>query len=265
MDYLIELENVTLLSEDFMILKDVTISFPVGKCTLILGPSGCGKSTLLKAAAGILIPDWGRVLIEGKNLIRMSEKELQSFRKKNGFVFQDAALWANRSLFENLAIPLQFHFPDLSRKEIHERVMKSLEETGMDSQAFLRPAQISAGEQKIVSLQRALILDPIVLYMDEPTLSIDKKVVGIIYDIIRNYKQKNRTLLVVTHDQDLISWLADYLVILVQGKIVEAGPFDTVKNSTDPDVQSVLSSVLAKAASYDTDILGLLDREEIDE
>ena len=135
----------------------------------------------------------------------------------------------------------------------------------MHTQAQLRPAQISAGEQKIVSFLRALILEPEVLYLDEPTLSIDKRVLSTIYDLIRRYKQRGCSILAVTHDQDLTSWLADDLVVLDQGKILEKGPFDIVKNSTNQEVQTVLSSVLAQAASYDTDILGLLNTEQLED
>jgi len=263
MKELIRLKNVTVQSEDYEILRDISLSFAQSRSTVILGPAGCGKSTLLKVAAGIIMPDRGSVFIDGENLLTMPERDLKAFRRRNGFAFQDAALWANQSLYENLFIPLRFHNPRLKKSEIHDRVMQSLESTGMDSQAHLRPAQISSGEQKIVSFCRALILEPEVLYMDEPTLSIDARVLGIIYDLIRRYKQKGCTLLVVTHDQDLTSWLADDLIVLKAGEVVEMGPFDEVKNSENQEVQSILSSVLSRAASYDTDILGLLAKEQM--
>ena len=115
MKELIRLENIVLLSEGFEILRDVSLSFSEGRSTVILGPSGCGKSTLLKVAAGILMPDRGTVYIEGRNIITMSERDLKRFRRRNGFVFQDAALWANQSLYENLFMPVRFHCPRLSK------------------------------------------------------------------------------------------------------------------------------------------------------
>jgi ABC-type multidrug transport system ATPase subunit len=112
-----------------------------------------------------------------------------------------------------------------------------------------------------VSFLRAVITEPQLLFMDEPTVSVDKKHTGLMYEMIREFKRKGCTLIVVTHDPDLISWLADYLVVLDSGQVVESGPFDSVKNSSSPVVRSILSSVLAEAASYDTDILGLLSDE----
>ena len=265
MEELIRLENVVVQSGEFQILREISVAFGRGRSTVILGPSGCGKSTLLKVAAAVMMPDLGTVYIEEKNVVTMLEKDLRRFHGKSGFAFQDAALWANASLFENLALPLRFHRPELKKPDIEQRVMKSLESTGMHTQAHLRPAEISAGEQKIISFLRALILEPEVLYMDEPTLSIDKRVMGIIYELIRRYKQRGCTLLVVTHDQDLTSSLTDDLVVLKQGEILEMGPFDIVKNSADPEVQTVLSSVLSRAAAYDTDILGILSKQQLDD
>ena len=108
---------------------------------------------------------------------------------------------------------------------------------------------------------RALVLEPSIFFMDEPTLSVDKKVARIIYDVVRDLKNRGCTLIAVTHDPELTSWLADYLVVLKDGRILEEGPFDIVKSSLNSGVQAILSSVLAKAASYDTDILDLLDED----
>jgi phospholipid/cholesterol/gamma-HCH transport system ATP-binding protein len=259
MDVLIHLEHISVISENFEILRDITLSFPSGKSTVILGPSGCGKSTLLKAAAGILIPDSGSLLIDGKDFIKMSEKEIKSFRRHNGFVFQDSALWDNRTIYQNLSLPLEYHFPERSADQINSRVVELLDRTGLYSQAYLRPAQISTGERKLVSFLRALSTEPTLLFMDEPTLSVDTKKADFIHESLRDLKLNGCTMIAITHDQSLTSWLADYLVVLEEGRVLESGTFDEVKNSSNPAVRSVLSSILAEAASFDTDILGLLD------
>ncbi len=259
---IIRLEEVAVKSEEYAILRDVSLSFSRGECTILVGPSGCGKSTLLKAAAGLLVPDQGNVYLDGRNLLRMTDGEMRAFRKKNGFVFQDSALWENRTVYQNLSLPLEYHFPEKTPGGIRERIARVLEGTGLLSQTHLRPAQLSSGERKIVSFLRAVITGPDLLFMDEPTLSVDKKNMGLMYEMIRDFKQRGCTLIVVTHDADLISWLADHLVVLDRGQVVESGPFDSVKNSSSPVVRSILSSVLAEAASYDTDILGLLSEEE---
>ena len=122
MEEIIRLKNITILSEEYEILRDITLSFYRGECSVIVGPAGCGKSTLLKAAAGILIPDIGTLQIGGRDYVKMSDKEVKSFRRSNGFVFQDSALWDNRTIYENLALPLEFHFPELGELEVEKRV-----------------------------------------------------------------------------------------------------------------------------------------------
>ncbi len=261
MDALIHLEHITISSEDFEVLRDITLSFPKGLSTVIFGPSGCGKSTLLKAAAGILIPDRGSLLIDGKDFIKMSERELKEFRKRNGFVFQDSALWDNRTIYQNLSIPLEYHYPEHSAEQIKARVVGLLDRTDLYSQAYLRPAQLSTGERKLVSFLRAIVTEPTLLFMDEPTLSVDGKKASFIHETLRDLKLNGCTMIAITHDQNLTSWLADYLVVLEEGKVLEAGPFNEVKGSANPAVQSVLGGVLSQAASYDTDILGLLDEQ----
>ena len=258
---IIRLENVTFISEDFEVLREVSLSIPAKKSTVIVGPSGAGKSILLKTIAGILPPHIGTVRAEGLDITRMSENQIRDFRRKNGFVFQDSALWGNRSMYQNLELPLKFHCPELPSVEIEARIHRLLERIGLRSQADLRPASLSTGEQKMVSFARALILEPTILFMDEPTQSMDIRVLGIIYDIIRELKNRECTLVSVTHDQDLTSMIADNLVVIKEGRILEDGPFDVVKNSGNANVRSVISSVLSKAASFDTDILGLLDSE----
>ncbi len=259
MEELIRLEHISISSEDFEVLRDLSLSFPKRLSTVIFGPSGCGKSTLLKTAAGILIPDRGSLLIEGNDFIKMSERELKEFRRLNGFVFQDSALFDNRTIYQNLSLPLEYHYPERSTEQIKSRVVELLDKTELYSQAYLRPAQLSTGERKLVSFLRAIVTEPSLLFMDEPTLSVDGKKTGFIHDTLREMKGNGCTMIAITHDQNLTSWLADYLVVMEEGRILESGSFDDVKRSGNPAVQSVLDSVLSEAASYDTDILGLLD------
>jgi ABC-type transporter Mla maintaining outer membrane lipid asymmetry ATPase subunit MlaF len=258
---LLELRNASVISADYEILHHIDLACPRGQSTVIIGPSGCGKSTLLKTLAMITPLDRGEMLFLGKNISKMSEAEMLAFRKKNGFVFQDAALWDNMTIYQNLALPLQLHNKDMTRQEIEAKVHGWLVKTGLHGQEHLRPAQMSIGERKILSFIRALINEPDVLFMDEPTLSIDKEVAEVIYTRIRELKAGGCTLITVTHDPDLTSWLADYLVILKQGAIIEAGLFDVVKNSRDKYVQTLLSHILNEVTSFNTDLLDLLEEE----
>jgi len=127
MDSLIELQSVTVQAQEHISLDEVSVAFPAGRSTAIMGPSGSGKSMLLKVAAAIIPPDFGRVLMHGKNLQRLGQKDMLEFRRTSGFMFQDAALWENKTIYENLALPIQLHFPDRGSGEIKKRIHELLE------------------------------------------------------------------------------------------------------------------------------------------
>ena len=258
---IVTLEDIHLTLGGFPALRGVSVGFEEGKSTVIMGPSGCGKSTLLKLAAGLIPPDSGRVLFRGKDIFQLSEKALLDMRRQNGFVFQDGALWENKTLFENLALPLEVHFSHLTVAERSRRVARALERVGLEESASDRPAALSGGVKKIASFLRALITEPGLLFMDEPTLSIDHAMNERIHQIIRDLKSRGATIIAVTHDAQLTSTLADDLVVMNEGRVIAAGPFDEVKRSREVRVRVILAEVLKDIASYDTDLLSLLDGE----
>jgi phospholipid/cholesterol/gamma-HCH transport system ATP-binding protein len=255
---LLELKDIVLASQDYTMLDQVSVSFHKGASSVIMGFSGSGKSTLLKVAAGICLPDSGEVLLEGRPLHRLSEARLLEWRRASGFMFQDAALWANKTIFENLALPLQFHYPDLGPQAIRERVRASLRRGGLESSQELRPAQLSMGENKIASFLRAVILEPELLFLDEPTTSIDHTALERMLAMIREMKQRGCTIISVTHDAHLAALLASDLIVLKEGRLLAAADLATVRRSPDPEVRAILSQVLSEAATYDADLLDLL-------
>ncbi len=230
-----------------------------------MGPSGCGKSTLLKVAAGLIPADAGSVLFNGRDIFQMSDRAMLDMRRINGFVFQDAALWENKSLFENLALPLQVHFPALSHHDLERRVMRALEHAGLTESAAERPAALSGGERKVAAFLRALVTEPSLLFLDEPTLSIDHAMSTRITALIREQKARGSTIMAVTHDAELTAQLADRLVVMDEGQVIASGDFDEVKMSHNARVRAILSQVLGQIASYDTDLLQLLDGEHGDQ
>jgi len=260
-DPIVSLENIRLTLGGFEALRDISVSFTEGRSTVIMGPSGCGKSTLLKVAAGLVPPDDGQVRFHGRDVFQMSERALLAMRRHCGFVFQDGALWENKTLFENLALPLQVHFSHLPEAERNRRVVRTLERVGMEGSAGDRPAALSGGVKKIASLLRALVTEPGLLFMDEPTLSIDHAMSEHIHRIIHDLKARGTTIIAVTHDAQLTSVLADDLVVMDAGRVIAAGPFDEVKRSRVARVRAILSEVLKDIASYDTDLLELLDTD----
>ena len=253
------LENVSAVRGDVEILSDINIQFVSAETTVIMGPSGCGKSTLLKLAAGLIPPEEGKVFIEGKDVLRIPEKELVALRKSHGFVFQDSALWANKTVAQNLSLPLMSHFRHFSEEEVRRRIRKTLEITGYKDSENLRPAQLSAGEQKMVSLARAIVTEPKLVFLDDPTIAVDHEGVDKILKIIRELKEERRTLIISTHDPMLTSMVADNLAIMKSGRIIEHGTFKEVVGSGKREVIRILSDVLSETSTYAGDILDLMD------
>ncbi|HVO38013.1 MAG TPA: ATP-binding cassette domain-containing protein [Spirochaetia bacterium] len=261
MEELVEMKDVTVTLGGRSVLRGVSVSFPEGKSTVIMGPSGSGKSTLIKTAAGLIPPDGGKVFFRGKDMFQLSENGMRELRKASGFVFQDGALWENKTLFENLALPLEVHFPQLDQREVARRVARALERVGLAGEAYQRPAQLAGGEKKIASISRALITEPSLLFMDEPTLSIDHTMEERVAQMISDAKARGCAIIAVTHDPRLTTTLADRLVILDAGEVRETGDFDTVKRTRDERSRQILAEVLGEIASYDTDLLALLDAD----
>ena len=258
MDPLIELQGVTVRAQEHVGLDGVSVAVPGNRSTVIMGPSGSGKSMLLKVAAAIIPPDSGRVLMNGRDMHRFSQKELLEFRRSSGFMFQDAALWQNKTIYENMALPIQFHYPSRSREEIEKRIEELLRPMNLLDSLQLRPAALSEGEQKIVSFLRAVVLEPLILFLDEPTTSIGHQLLQKMLGMIRSLKDRGCTIVAVTHDAHLTAMIANHLVILKDGRILEAAGLGEVRRSANREVIEILSQVLSEAAAYDTDILDLL-------
>ena len=259
MDSLIELQSVTVQSQEHISLDEVSVAFPAKQSTVLMGPSGSGKSMLLKVAAAIIPPDSGKVLMYGKNLQRLSQKDLMQFRRSSGFMFQDAALWENKTIFENLALPIQLHFPHRPNEEIKKQIRELLSSMNLLDSVDLRPAALSEGEQKVVSFLRAIVLDPEILFLDEPTTSIDHQLLEKMLQMIKTLNEKACTIIAVTHDAHLTAMIANHLVVLKDGRVLEAAPIAEIRRSTNREVIEILSRVLSEAATYDTDILDLLE------
>jgi ABC-type transporter Mla maintaining outer membrane lipid asymmetry ATPase subunit MlaF len=237
----------------------VSVAFPANRSTVIMGPSGSGKSMLLKVAAALIPPDSGRILMQGRNLQRFSQKDMLEFRRTSGFMFQDAALWENKTIFENLALPIQLHDPNRKSGEIRNRIRELLAPVNLLDSIDLRPAALSEGERKIVSFLRAIILDPAILFLDEPTTSIDHQLLEKMLRMIRTLNERGCTIIAVTHDAHLTAMIANHLVVIKEGRVLEAAQTAEVRRSANREVIEILSQVLSEAATYDTDILDLLE------
>jgi len=224
----VELKGITASSGGFRILHEVDIVFPARECSVILGSAGSGKSTLLKVAAGLIVPDEGAVLIEGKNLFKFSSRQETEFRSNAGFVFQNAALWQNKSILDNVALPLRVHRHAMDEKEIRATVSNLLVKLGYEEEISMRPAELSAGEQKLVSLARAVVLDPSLVFFDDPTGNLDEDAEDRIYSLLVDLKIRKASIIIVTNNSELAYRFADNLGVLKNGRMIAFGPYDDV-------------------------------------
>ncbi|MFQ3546851.1 MAG: ATP-binding cassette domain-containing protein [Termitinemataceae bacterium] len=220
MSSLFELDTVSVSFAGYTILDQVSAIFNEQRLICIVGKAGSGKSTLLKTLAGLVVPDDGRVLFKGKDIHRFLWKEEHQFRGKSSFVFQDAALWANQNIYNNLYLPLVVHNQGISKTEADSRIKQVIQRLGYTEGLGSRPADLSMGEQKLISIARCLINNPDIMFMDEPTASLDVDAVKRLYTIFHEEKNAGKTIIVVTHDDDFIAEFADDICIIANGKIV---------------------------------------------
>jgi ABC-type multidrug transport system ATPase subunit len=215
----LELSNVNFSVQDRVLVKDFSYRYEEGKTTALVGPSGDGKSTILKLSAGLLVPSGGEVSFRGKNIAHMSRKENLEFRQEAAVVFQDSALWANQNLSEILDLPLRVHFPHMTRKERTERIDEVLKAVGYRKELGFRPSQLSMGEQKLIAFARAIICRPRLLFLDEWTESLDDSAAQRLVKLVRQHQAEGHTVIFVSHDPRLVRSLADYVLMILEGKL----------------------------------------------
>jgi phospholipid/cholesterol/gamma-HCH transport system ATP-binding protein len=223
------------------VLKGVDLSIPEGLITAILGPSGTGKSVLIKHLTGLLKPDRGEVVVHGRSLNTMAARDILELRRRYGMLFQDGALWGSMSVFDNVALPLRQH-TDLSESEISKVVLNHLTQVGLADASSKWPSQLSGGMRKRAGFARALVLDPEMIIFDEPDSGLDPVRTALLCDLMRDvHQQLGGTYVVITHDLGTVRRTADYIAVLWQGKVVEAGPAQQIFNSPNPFVRQFLT------------------------
>ncbi|MBN2050707.1 MAG: ATP-binding cassette domain-containing protein [Spirochaetales bacterium] len=260
----IHLENLTIIRGGKPILKDINLALKKEKITVIMGASGCGKSTLLKTAAGLIPPDHGKVLVNGKDIYTMNDRESSSLHRQWGFVFQDAALWANRSVLQNLTIPLLYHQHQMSPGEAEERAVSLVRKTGYRDEMHLRPSQLSTGEMMMVSFARAFISSPSVLFLDSPFLAVDHGSTANMKTMISSLRRRGGTVIAIFQDPKYIAQVAEELIIMKDGEILACGAFSEIINTKDRTITTEIAELFEQSASYDGSILDLLSGSEDD-
>ena len=200
-------------------LNGVDFTISRGEFCAITGPSGSGKSTLLNMLAGLEHPSKGEIVIAGKHIEKLNERQLVAFRRERvGFIFQSYNLIATMNAIENVALPLSFR--GMARKERTRRAKQYLKLVGLEKFMYHMPNQMSGGQQQRVGIARALAVDPQIIFADEPTGNLDSKttmdVLRLMQTIVR---ERNQTLVMVTHDNNLATY-ADRIFKIIDGKIV---------------------------------------------
>ena len=241
---LVELRDVRKSFEQKEVLRGVSFSLRKGTTLAVMGGSGSGKTVLLRIAAGLIRPDAGQVSLFDTRIERMREEAMLALRKRTGFVFQGAALFDSLSVFENVAYPLREH-TRMSQGEITDRVHRFLSLVGMPGTDDLLPAELSGGMRRRVGIARALIMEPEVVFFDEPTAGLDPTNARLVAELIATLRAGVcDTAIVVTHDIAFADMVADQMAILHQGRFADLGTPAEIRASSNPDVRRFLAGEL---------------------
>jgi phospholipid/cholesterol/gamma-HCH transport system ATP-binding protein len=234
---MIEIKNIKKSFQDKVVLDDISGRFENSNNSLIIGASGTGKSVLLKCIVGLIKPDSGQVLYDGRDLINGSIQERKAIRREIGMLFQGSALFDSKTVAENVQFPLDM-MSDMSLEEKIERVHFCLKRVGLEAAANKKPSEISGGMQKRVGIARAIVLNPKYLFCDEPNSGLDPqtsiKIDELISEITDEYKM---TTIVVTHDMNSVVGIGEYIMFLYQGKKMWEGDSNTILEATVPSLQ----------------------------
>ncbi|HEV2980698.1 MAG TPA: ABC transporter ATP-binding protein [Solirubrobacteraceae bacterium] len=227
------------------VLRGLNMGLPDGKISMIIGPSGTGKSVCIKHIVGLLYPDSGDVIVQGRSVPSLPDQELFELRKKFGVLFQDGALFGSLTLYDNVAFPLRQH-TEKGDEEIAEIVNRRMREVGLGDEGHKMPNELSGGMRKRAGFARALVLDPEIVLFDEPDSGLDPVRTALLCELIKEVHAENGgCYCVITHDIMSARRVADHLCVLWKGRIVESGPAEELFASENPFVRQFLSGAAA--------------------
>lgn len=252
---MIELKHITKTFDGTIhALKDISITIRDGDIYGIIGQSGAGKSTLVRCINMLEIPTSGEVLIDGKDMTRLSKSELRAERKKIGMIFQHFNLLSSRTVYQNVAFPLEL--ANIPKEKQKPRIMDILDLVGLTEYKDKYPSQLSGGQKQRVGIARAIVSNPRVLLSDEATSALDPETVKSILQLLKNINKKlGITIIMITHQMEVIKEIAEHVAVIEKGEIIEEGA--TVDLFTDPKtdtlkkfIGSVMSSGVPQQLSH---------------
>jgi len=241
MSKVIEIKNISKSFGSLNVLRDISLTVDEGENMVVFGQSGTGKSVLLKCIVRLMEPDSGEIFIDNKDVLAMDLKQLNDLRKDFGFLFQGAALYDSMTVRENLEFPLIRHF-DFTPEEREAKVKSVLEKVSLEEAIDKMPSELSGGMKKRIGLARSIIIDPKLMFYDEPTTGLDpitsKEISLLILELQKSLKM---TSIIVTHDLLCAEIIADRAIMLNDGVIMKEGSISDLKSSQDPFLRNFFS------------------------
>jgi phospholipid/cholesterol/gamma-HCH transport system ATP-binding protein len=245
------------------IFDGLNVAIPRGRVTAIMGPSGTGKTTLLRLMTGQILPDSGHILIDGLDVPKLKRKELYELRKRVGMLFQNGALLTDINVYENVAFPLREH-TELPERLIRHIVLTKLHAVGLRGAWQLMPSELSGGMARRVALARAIVMDPDIIFYDEPFVGLDPISMGVIVRLIRRMNDAlGLTSVVVSHDVEEISSFSDCTYLMSDGKVVASGSPEEMQANASAVVMQFMNGMADgpvpfhyPAPKYDEQLLG---------
>ena len=238
----ISIENLTKKYQDKIILDQLTLSIPDHKIIAFLGPSGSGKSTLLRLLAGLESFESGKIQLND-HVITENTQNLETYRKEIGFVFQDHNLFDHLTVFENISLVLE-KVHRLNEKDYKPMVIQKLKDFNLCEHKDKYPHQLSGGQAQRVSIVRALSIQPKLILLDEPTSSLDPILTYDVLNAVKRLATDSKDFIIVTHEIGFAKKIANYIVFMEDGKIVEHGPKSILESPQTESFKNFLSKVL---------------------
>ena len=254
---MIEVQNLTKSFDGRTVINDITTVFETGKTNLIIGRSGSGKTVLLKNVIGLVTPDAGEIIFDGRSITDMSKRDILNLRREMGLLFQGSALFDSMTVLENVMFPLDMFSEKPSRKR-RERAMSCLERVDLSKETYnLYPSEISGGMMKRAAIARAIVLQPKYLFCDEPNSGLDPKTSLIIDDLIHSItKEYSITTVINTHDMNSVMNIGESIVFIKDGIKEWSGTKELVVSSKNKSLEDFIfaSDLLRKAKEIEENI-----------